>query len=170
MEHRRCLLDHIKAVVSSFYLSAQKREERASAVIESVDSILVWRRVQIGEGWALSAPSKGPLLLPAYFLKCCSPLRCQPSPWLPHLYFLYAVICLAWLNIRALGCFSNYSLPILLINECEYWWGEPCAFVHMPVCLSPKEGGRVSRLCSRQVWVTYAVSHHRYNTLVTGVQ
>lgn len=108
-------------------------------VIECVKSIFVWKRVQIGEEWALHTQSRRPLLFPEPSFSSRSSLAhacptCMSfPPWFAG----------AWLTIQALGCFSNNSLHISLINACEYWWGEPC--VPLRPCLRTWSGPRGGR-------------------------
>lgn len=150
-------------------MSTQKRDKGANTVIACVKFTLVWRRVQIGERWALHTQSRCPHLISWTVILLSVVSLAQAFPTCISFPRSFAG---AWLNIQALGCFSNYSLHISLINACEYWWGEPWASATMPAHFiwAQRSGGRVSGLRRRQVWVIYAVSHHGHNVLVIDVQ
>lgn len=154
MEHCRVLLNHVKAVVLPPFTCQCRRgiKGQIQLVIECVKSILVWRRVQIGEGWALYTQSRCPLISwTVVLLLVVSLAHACPTCISIPLWFAGA-----WLNIQALGCFSNYRLHISLINECEYWWGELC--VPLRPCLrtlSEPKGGRVGLRTAREASLGY---------------
>lgn len=92
--------------------------------------------------------------------------QCQFGHWLFYLYFLFTVICSAWLNIQAPGSFPNYSHHILLMDEHESRRRGTCASVYMPArCLEvQRQEGISKKYAAGKVWLIYAVSHHCCNT------
>lgn len=106
------------------------------------------------------------------FLRSCVIPQCQSGPWLLYLYFLFTMICFAWLNIHTLGSFPNDSLHILLINGCEYWWGGACASVSLLVCFLwvQREESISKNHAGGKVWIIYAVSQPCYNSKAINLQ